>query len=220
MYDMGLEWTRRGKKSALITGFNVIAGNAGILDNYTNSYSYKDFSLIRANLMKIWYPNEKLTFIARVSGSASLTDIPQSQQFQIGGQATVRGHDEGLLSGDSGFLVTAEARYNLWNNSRLHYNPYYPVFSKHNLKRELCEGSRADAFLFFDNGGVFYRTYPAGSGGYDNLASIGAGTLLTLGKHFSATLGYGQPIFTDGASEQYRSTMLHGNLFMNVRATF
>ncbi|GHT38944.1 hypothetical protein FACS189427_13200 [Planctomycetales bacterium] len=156
----------------------------------------------------------------RVNGSASLTDIPQSQQFQIGGQATVRGHDEGLLNGDSGILVTAEARYNFWNNSRLHYNPYNPIFSKQNLKRELCEGSRADVFLFFDNGGVFYRIHPADSGSYDNLASIGTGTLLTLGKHFSAILGYGQPIFTDGASEQYRSTMRHGNFFMNVRSMF
>jgi hemolysin activation/secretion protein len=236
LFDTGFEWTHRGKKSTLITGFNAIAGNAGILDNYTNSYSYKDFALIKANLMKIWYPNKKLTFIARVSGSASLTDIPQSQQFQIGGQATVRGHDEGLLNGDSGILLTAEARYNFWNsvgraNSADSQHSLHsrnvdecslcaPIFSKRNLQREFCEGSRADIFLFFDNGGVFYRIHPADSGSYDNLASIGTGTLLTLGKHFSATLGYGQPIFTDGAGEQYRSTMRHGNFFMNVRATF
>ncbi|MDR3110592.1 MAG: hypothetical protein LBU65_13060 [Planctomycetaceae bacterium] len=249
LFDTGLEWTHRGKMSTLITGLNIVAGNAGILDSYTNSYSYNDFALIKANLMKVWYPNKKLTFIARVSGSAALTDIPQSQQFQVGGQATVRGHDEGLLNGDSGFLLTAEMRYNLCDNGRLYRrsldernrdndesvkckhcglhcrnldecNSHDPIFSKRNLKREFCEGYRADIFLFIDNGGVFYRTYPAGSSSYDNLASAGIGTLLTLGKHLSATLGYGQPIFTDGASEQYRSKMRNGNFFMNMRATF
>ena len=50
---------------------------------------------------------------ARLRGQASNKNLDPSEQFTLGGPNGVRGYPAGEASGDSGFIATLEARYNL-----------------------------------------------------------------------------------------------------------
>jgi len=204
-WTVGLEYSRQREKTALFAGLSVVAGHARTLGPPLEEFVADDFCLMKMNLMKIWYPNGKWTYILRGNGSMSLSTLPQSQFFQIGGMTTVRGTPEALLSGDSGYLVVAEARRLLWNNRCDHLR---------NGWRHLP--SKAELFTFLDHGGAFSR------GPFENefLTSFGAGVTANLGKHCTLTGGYGQPIFTSGASTWYRDQLRHGNAFFTARVSF
>ena len=232
---IGLEYSHRQKKTATFAGVSVVAGHARTMAPpiATQEYVQSDFCLMKMNLMRVWYPNSKWTLILRGSGSAAFSDLPQSQVFQIGGMATVRGIPEGMMSGESGYLVTAEARRLVWSgcNSRsccsdLRDNcapqpcgkmPRKSVVEY--FREDLHKHSRAEVFTFFDHGGVFYRNPEWNSATF--LTSIGVGGAVNLGKHCSLSGGYGQPIFPEWSRlESYRAQLREGNAFFSARVVF
>lgn len=225
---LGLEYTRRGKKSSVFAGISVVTGHSGTANlaavgetETTMHFSPHDFCLMKMNLMKIWYPNKKWTFIARGVGHAALSWVPQSQTYQIGGQATVRGTPEALMNGDSGYLVSLEGRYLFWTSSRHcgQPEPCKPIAEK--LCTDIRKNSRAELFTFLDHGGVFYRKHPGPMRQADFLSSVGLGVMVNVGRHLSFMGGYGQPIFTAESHQMiYRSKLNHGNGFFSARATF
>jgi len=204
-WTVGLEYSRQREKTALFAGLSVVAGNARTLGPPLGEFVGNHFSLMKLNLMKIWYPNSKWTYILRGNGSMSMSSLPQSQFFQIGGMTTVRGTPEALLSGDSGYLIVAEARRLIWSNQCNYYRSGW---------RRLQ--SRAELFTFMDHGGVFSR----GPVSDEFLTSLGAGVTAQLGKHCTLMGGYGQPIFTSSASDWYRDKLRNGNAFFTARVTF
>ena len=215
---VGLEYSHRKTKTATFAGVSVVAGNARILTPTPEGYVSNDFSLLKMNLMRIWYPNSKWTLILRGNGSAALTDLPQSQVFQIGGMATVRGTPEGLMSGESGYLMSAEARRLVWSGCGS--RSCCSVSSKsvvRYFRDDWRKHSRGDVFTFIDHGGVFYRNSDSSA----FLTSIGAGGTVNLGRHCSLSGGYGQPIFLEESrSEVYKAMLRSGNAFFTVRVTF
>ncbi|MCL2743222.1 MAG: hypothetical protein FWE67_05155, partial [Planctomycetaceae bacterium] len=220
----GLEYSQRKSKSALFAGLSVVAGHSKTLAPIPAEYVDNDFCLMKLNLMKIWYPNNKWTFILRGNGSAALSMLPQSQVFQIGGMATVRGTPEAMMSGDSGYLVSAEGRYLIWNGcgSKSKYHSQRCDSFVNYWKNDWKENSKAELFAFFDHGGVFYRkplalsTHPS-----DFLFSIGVGTNILIGRHCAMSCGYGQPLFTaESHLEAYRNLLRHGNAFFTARVMF
>jgi hemolysin activation/secretion protein len=223
---IGLDYTYRGKKSVLFGGLSVITGDAATLvpSAYSLDYDHHNFCLMKFNLMKVWYPNENTTFILRGNGSAAMTDLPQSQIFQIGGTATVRGTPEGLMSGDSGYLVSAEARRTIWNGAScsLRNCEVKPCESVTDRTQKLLSGRlKVELFGFIDHGGVFARDYPPSLRPSDFLSSLGVGSIASLGKHLSITFGYGQPIFTaESHQSSYREKLKHGSFFFNARAYY
>jgi hemolysin activation/secretion protein len=174
------------------------------------------------NAMKIWHPNRNFTFIARGNGAAALSRIPQSQVFQIGGQATVRGTPEALMNGDSGYLISLEGRYRLAGGSSNRDCVPTPCGSvAENFRTDIRKNSRADLFVFCDHGGVFYRERTAGMRQADFLTSIGLGTMLNVGRHLTFTGGFGQPIFTaESHQTNYRTKLQHGSGFFSARCSF
>ena len=201
---VGLEYSRQREKTAAFAGLSVVAGNARTMGPPLGEFVGSDFHLMKMNLMIIRYPNSKWTCILRGNGSVSLSSLPQSQFFQIGGMSTVRGTPESLVSGDSGYTVVAEARRVIWDN---HYNGLLKS-RKHHCK--------ADLFAFLDHGGVFAR----GTSDEEYLTSLGAGVTAHLGRHCTLSGGYGQPIFISGASEWYRDQLRKGNAFFTARVSF
>ncbi len=200
---IGNEFTRRYTRSTLFGSLAITTGNVDTA-GYTGEFVNNDFCLLRAGLMYVRNPNPKWTLIARGNGQAAFTNLPSSQVFQIGGMATVRGTEEALMSGESGYLMSLEARRLVWNNDA----PAYKM-------------TRVEAFGFFDHGGVFYQDYPLELHPSDFLFSIGVGGMLSLGKYLSATVGVGQPLFTDEShQEAYRSSLRHARGYFTVRAQF
>jgi hemolysin activation/secretion protein len=222
--SIGFDYTRRGKRSAIFAGLSIITGDAGTLEPGQPTYEHHDFYLMKFNFMKVWYPNKKTTFIFRGNTSFALSDLPQSQIFQIGGTATVRGTPEGLMSGDSGYLISAEGRYTIWDGADLSLQqcdvkPCESVIEQ--AKKSIYQKSKIELFGFIDHGGVFYRDYPPMLRSSDFLSSLGVGVTVTLGKSFSATCGYGQPIFTaESHQNNYKEKLKHGNMFFNARIMY
>lgn len=220
---VGLEYSRRKDKSALFAGLSVVTGHATMLAPIPEERVAKDFCLMKMNLMKVWYPNKKWTFILRGNGSAALSALPQSQVFQIGGMATVRGTPEAMMSGDSGYLISAEGRRLVWSGRRAESgNSMRPCDSVASyLRRDWKEYSKAELFAFFDHGGVFYRKHAVDLRPSDFLFSVGVGSTIQIGKHCMVSGGYGQPIFTaESHLKSYRHLLRHGNAFFNARISF
>jgi len=236
----GWEYSRRAKKTATFAGMTVIAGHARVLAPAGGPYPGGDhvrskFCLMRMNLMKIWYPNQKWTFVLRGTGGAALSDLPQSQVFQIGGMATVRGAPEGMMSGESGYLISSEVRRLVWSASgsrscsccspRHGQGACSTSGSMHRksvggyFQDDFRKHSRAEIFSFVDHGGVFHRRADWHSS--DFLTSVGVGGTVNLGRHTSLSGGYGQPIFPSGARlEAHRTQLRDGNAFFTARVMF
>lgn len=199
-YTVGLDNLYRHNTITLFSTISSVFGNAGVAGNPAfGDYEYANFQLLRTNFTHVWNPNKNWTLISRVTGQLSLSPLPQSQVYQIGGMATIRGADEGLMSGDSGYLTSVEARRLLF---------------------EMSKEGRIETFGFFDHGTVFYRN----SGDLrcsDSLFSVGGGLIFNYGKYASATIGAGLPIFTNEShQEAYKDVLSEGRGYFTVRLMF
>ncbi|MDR2706307.1 MAG: hypothetical protein LBC02_11070 [Planctomycetaceae bacterium] len=205
----GFDYNLRLNKSAIYSSFSVTAGNAGIAD-YISTYRYRDFCLLRASLLRVWNPTDRSTFIIRGNGHAALTDLPQSQIFQIGGMSTVRGAEESLMSGDSGYVLSLEGRYKIGRHHELACTTHSKVFQP-----------RLEGFVFFDHGGVFYRDYPPSLYSSDFMFSVGIGGNLNIGKYISFTSGIGQPIFTSLSHQSvFKQSLNNARGYFTAQITF
>jgi len=235
---VGLEYSHRKKKTATFAGMSVTYGGAKTMAPpiATKENVQNDFCLMRMNLMRVWQPNSKWTFILRGNGSAALSDLPQSQVFQIGGMNTVRGTPEGMMSGDSGYLVTTEARRLIWSGcsaksccstGQCGPRPCAPLCGQTVPRKSVAnyfrddwrKHSRVEAFTFIDHGGVFHRNPEWHSSAF--LTSIGVGGTVNLGRHTSLSGGYGHPIIPEWSRlEAHRALLRSGNAFFSAKVSF
>ncbi len=200
-YTIGLSDLYRTKKSVRLFSIGWQMGNGGQAGNpLFSDYEYDHFHILQSSLTKIWYPNKCWTFLAKANAQWALTPLSQSRIFQIGGMATVRGVTEGLMTGDSGYYLNFEGRRHLF---------------------DFCNKGRVEAFGFFDQGGVFYRDRPVNTSSSDFLFSVGAGLNMAWSRYVTATLGYGQPLFTSESHKaEYRDKLRHGNGYFTVRVQY
>jgi hemolysin activation/secretion protein len=114
--------------------------------------------------------------------------LPSSEQFQLGGSSSVRGYSEGLLSGRSGYLMSAEYRINVQPSSS--FESQFP-----NVPRMVF-------LVFLDHGAAMpYR--PSGQEAMqadDYLTSFGLGMQFDWGKRASMRLSVAKPT-RDNANE-------------------
>jgi len=109
--------------------------------------------------------------------------LPSSEQWQVGGVATVRGYTEGLLIGDSGYAASAELDFPI---------PYTKGTWFENIK----------GVVFCDHGAAFpYRPDNAPITHNDFLTSVGFGSIINLTKYFTARINFGIPL-TDRENTQ------------------
>lgn len=114
--------------------------------------------------------------------------MPSSEQFQLGGSSSVRGFSEGLLSGRSGYLMSAEYRRNVQPSSD--FQGQFP-----NVPRMV--------FLVFVDHGAAMPYRPSGQEAVqsdDYLTSFGIGMQFDWGKRASMRLSVAKPT-RDNANE-------------------
>ncbi len=200
-YSFGISNTYRRDKSVRFTSLACNMGNAGIAGNPEfGDFVYDEYYYLTANFTQVWNPNDQWTWIVRANGQWAMSFLPQSRVFQIGGQATIRGANEGMMSGESGYLLGLEGR---------------------RLLSTLRKKGRLEAFGFFDHGGVFYRYYAEDAYPSDYLFTLGCGLMFSWGKYLSAVGGFGQPIFTaESHQESYKNSLKHGLGYFSTRLQF
>ncbi|MCC5794615.1 MAG: ShlB/FhaC/HecB family hemolysin secretion/activation protein [Chromatiales bacterium] len=182
----GIDWLLVGDHGVLFTSHAFTSGQETTADD-RGFFKYSgDISWQRP------FANDWFTLL-RVAGQWSDRNvIPSQEQFQVGGTANVRGYDEGLLIGDSGYFISGEIQAPL------------RVFGE-------AESGRSDlrALLFVDHGAAFpFR--PPGSGARssdDYLTSIGVGLNLSWRSRVTGRAALGVPL--DDPFDNQSSVRLH-----------
>jgi len=172
-----------------------VGGDLLAIDNYGTWFTrhvvtqgFKDFGGDRSffkyngDLVRTLNLPAELSALLRLSGQVSGNNLlPSSEQFQIGGIATVRGFYEGLLVGDDGYFVSAELDF-----------PLFPAdTSLFDVRlRPLLKGA-----LFVDHGGAFpYKGNNESIDHNDFLTSTGFGFTLNLTKYLTGRIDVGFPL--------------------------
>lgn len=162
------------------------------------------FTALRANAAWLERFTPRTQLLLRGGAQYSGNDLlPASEQFQLGGSASVRGYSEGLLSGRSGYLVSAELRYALQDPEQyLTLSPDAPLYT---------------GFVFLDHGGAFpYRPAPLHDvTGDDFLTGAGLGLLVDWKSKVSARLAVAWPLRDNPGEAVVREPRLHAWIAYN-----
>lgn len=144
----------------------------------------KNFCKYNGDLVRTLNLPAEFSTLLRASGQVSGNNLlPSSEQFQLGGIATVRGFNEGLLVGDDGYFVSAELNL-----------PLFPTdASLFDIRlRPLLKGA-----LFVDHGGAFpFKGNNQSITHNDFLTSSGFGLIVNVNRYFSGRVDFGFPVGT------------------------
>lgn len=143
-------------------------------------------------------------YIAIFRGSAQWADshlLPSFEQFQVGGQSTVRGYSEGALIGDRGYTLSAEFIFPLpFRNEKI-----FNLLLKDNVK----------GVAFIDHGAAFpYRPDGNSVQSNDFITGVGFGITFKFSKYFTGRLNLGIPLRNVGESD-YKDVRFHFYLQSN-----
>ena len=92
-------------------GFDALNASDRNVDNRSRDDGEVDFTLIRADLDRLFVINDDLSFLGRVGGQYSFDPLLASEEFSIGGLTYGRGFDPSIFVGDHGVGVSGELRY-------------------------------------------------------------------------------------------------------------
>jgi hemolysin activation/secretion protein len=88
---------------------------AALTSDAANAKTKGRFSTLQLRLTHLQTLTARNGLYLSVNGQWASTNLDASQKMGTGGPHTVRGYDTGTLSGDEGYVVTAEWRYQLGN---------------------------------------------------------------------------------------------------------
>lgn len=143
--------------------------------------------------LKLLRSGDTLLLRGRVQ-AANKDLLPTTEQFQVGGMSTVRGYEEGLLTGDDGYFVSAE------------YN--FPLSGGVSSGEASPFDDRWRGFVFFDQGAAFpFKGNNESIDSDDFLASVGVGLSVNLGRRLNGRLVAGVPILSRDDGED--DPMIH-----------
>jgi len=161
-YTLGCESMVYGEKSVTNYDAHVISGK-----DRNASNTYRTYNLSADQVRSTW-GTQRLTMKARLQ-LASSDLIPSSEQYQLGGSATIRGYTEGLLVGDNGYLT--------------------------GLEYDIALGKALRPFVFVDHGQIMkYRGDVIRNSNMHSLTSAGFGTQIAFAKYFSGKVTYAMPL--------------------------
>ena len=137
----------------------------------------REFLRFNTDVYRVQAIRPDVTAQLRFSGQwADSHPLPSTEQFQIGGVATVRGYREGILAADEGAILSAELQFPL-------PSAYLP------------SGMHWRGFAFVDSGLVVQqRNGDRSMHGDDVIYSIGAGLGFDMGTRLSGKLNLGIPL--------------------------
>ena len=173
----------------------VVGGDFVSIDSYGTWFTrhavtqgFKDFGGDRSffkyngDLVRTLNLPLELSALLRAGGQVSGNNLlPSSEQYQVGGIATVRGFYEGLLVGDDGYFVSAELGFPLFPADTLLFDARL---------RSLLRGA-----LFVDHGGAFpFKGNNESINHNDFLTSAGLGFNLNLSKFLKGRIDIAFPL--------------------------
>ncbi len=138
----------------------------------------ESFTLINGELGGVLNLADKHEVRLRFRGQLSDTDLlPSSEQFQLGGAASVRGYPEGFLIGDQGYFSSVEYRFSMidFNGSK-------------------GSNSRLDSIVFVDHGGIYTSASGEALDREDYLTSVGIGFLYRYADKLQINVLVGFPL--------------------------
>ncbi len=149
----------------------------------------------RANAAWLYLLDPKTQWLLRANTQYSPTSLlPSAEQFQAGGSVSVRGYSEGLLTGRSGYLLSAELRRTLYIAE--------------------SSASQISGLAFIDHGAAFpYRPEPQKDiTRQDFLTSVGTGLLVNWTRYAQARLTLGWPLRNQDLEADLQRPRLHALL--------
>ena len=159
------------------------------------------FTVLRANTAWLASLSPGTQLLLRSGLQYSPTDLlPSSEQFQLGGSASVRGYSEGVLTGRSGYLLSAELRQMLHQPDGTQTGVPY-----------------LSGLVFFDHGGAFpFRPSPLDDvTRNDFLTSAGVGLAAEWGPRVQGRLTLGWPLRNNTNESDVRKPRVHATLTFN-----
>lgn len=148
----------------------------------------RSFFKYNGDLVRTLNLPEDSLLLLRASGQVSGNNLlPSSEQFQLGGFATVRGFYEGELIGDDGYFVSAEFNVPLFPEDASLFDVRL---------RPLLKGA-----LFADHGGAFpYKGANQSINHDDFLTSTGFGLIFTINRYLTGRVDLAFPMGAPGTA--------------------
>lgn len=157
--------------------------------------------------------NGELTRMMRLDAGRSLTlrgavqisgddFLPSTEQFQVGGVATVRGYTEGLRIGDDGYYTSAELDF--------------PLYTRWNDESSALFDNQVRGALFIDHGAAFpYKGNSLSTDSEDFLTAAGFGVVLGFDWGLTGRIDIGFPLAQrdDDSSDPKVGLLLQYNFF-------
>jgi len=113
----------------------------------------------------------------------------------FGGMYSVRGYKESRIIADGGILASVQFEYDLVKHDAAQGQPTPTLGEGYEIKK-------LAPLVFFDFGQAKMKDKVAGEKGSEELYSIGVGTLVEIGEHFSGALYYGYPLESTGTTDE------------------
>jgi hemolysin activation/secretion protein len=177
----------RGRTSGLLTLHQGIGdlfdGQHGDHDRHASRVGAGGtFTKLTADTSRLQGLGETTALFVRGSGQWSSRRLDASEQFIVGGQGTVRGYPLAEASGDWGYAVTVELR---WNAPGFADRPAF--FGK-------TWGDLLQVFVFTDHGGIVVKDPAPGGNRVTDLTGAGLGTRFVIPERLSVALEYAKPV--------------------------
>ncbi|WP_457621630.1 ShlB/FhaC/HecB family hemolysin secretion/activation protein [Persephonella sp.] len=197
--DVGVEYVRNDFKSRISLDIKLVQGLGEMLDDILGNSSYntrngadKTFSKVELSAVRNQIISDRVMIIFKFRGQYSGDTLLSSQNFYIGGPASIKGYLLSQYGGDSGYALSGELRYMPLN------------------KRE-----RLQLALFIESGQVFLNKTAIGQYKDKTLTGAGFGIRSRLWWDISLTADLAFPIDPeiDGDDREY-------NAFLQIIKTF
>ena len=179
-YNFSVTETLYGRKSALLVTYGIRAGESENIKGIG-----KGFSMYQGNVFYQTRTHGNQMITARLDGQIAFAHyLPSAERFYIGGAQSVRGYEESLLGGDSGYAASLEYAF--------------PMLPK----------SPAYGFLFYDCGAVY------GDSAFDDhmISSWGLGIRTAASEPVYAQFSVGFPLRKELNDTNTKSARLHFSL--------
>ena len=136
------------------------------------------YALLNVSIQRLQSLGHGWDFMSRIAAQVSEANLLPSEQFTIGGSASIRGYNENVFAGDHGFVFSSDLLAPAWQTP-------LPYLSK----RRGPLGTRLLAF--FDAGDTSMRRKFGSDSPRVALASTGVGVRMNLASNFSLNADYG-----------------------------
>lgn len=173
--------------SAFYSPGGITSGNTDSAFKQERAFADADYVYGRLTLQRTQNLPWKLSLMATIGGQLASGNLLASEQFSLGGATTIRGYEEGIVNGDSGWFGSIEL-----------YSPPTTVLSRF---RPGTFEDELKLLAFFDFGGVSNVDLLPGEDRYSGVAGVGVGLRYRVNTWMSVRFDYAWPIQQIGGTE-------------------